>query len=222
MITVGRIRRADKPPGGNPSKVAPRCKARPSSTASASNATVSAVNAAAIKFGRVRRVGKPPGGASSGSGSEYSESSEGSEGSGSNAGSLREDSPPPPPLNAAVDLAPYTREGALAALYMRASDEAVTADLVAKGKLRTGVRIASQFTYVSAFKSSGWEEQDATADIRGGYFGWYVPFADALRSLGISDAARPEGKHEHLVFDHTLTWQHNGRPMQVSESSNSQ
>jgi len=198
---IGRVRRDEKAPSVNPSKVAPRCKARYNSTASAGNATT-------IKVGRVRRADNSPGDTSMGSGSEGSESSSG-------GGSEFSDSVPPPPLSV-VDLAPYIRQGGLAAAYMRASDEDVTADLVSKGKLQAGQTIASPFTDHSAFKNNGWEESDASEDLQGAEFEWYVSFLSALKSLGISTQAKPKGNQQNTVYEHRLPWVRNGQTMNVS------
>lgn len=201
------VRREEKPPGENGAKVAPRCKAKFNSTVSAGNAG----NETAIKVGRIRRADKPPASSSS----EFdSNESEGAEGSGqnlpSNAPHSDSDS------ISAVPLAPFIEQGALPASYMRASEQAVAADLVKKGKLRPGERIASQFTDVSAFKSNGWKETDGHRDARGVVMEWYVPFPNALRSLGISDTPRPQGKQEQQNYEHTLPWMRNGQSMKVS------
>jgi hypothetical protein len=185
----------------DPSKLAPRCKARYNSTASAGNAT-------AIKVGPVRRADNSPGDTSMGSGSESS-------GSSSGGGSEFSDSVPPPPLSV-VDLAPYIRQGGLAAAYMRASDEDVTADLVSKGKLQAGQTIASPFTDHSAFKNNGWEESDASEDLQGAEFELYVSFLSALKSLGISTQAKPKGNQQNTVYEHRLPWMRNGQSMNVS------
>lgn len=160
-----------------------------------------------VQSARVRRADNSPGSASLESGSE-----EGSEGSDPN---LLKESPPPPPLET-VDLAPYIQQGALVASYMRASDEEVTADLVKKGKLQSGGRIASQFTDVSALKTSGWNAFDDLEIMPQGVFELIVPFTGALQSLGISDAPRPEGKNDGTSFEHTIPWEHNRQPMKVS------
>lgn len=200
-VKVGRVRRADKPPIVHPSKVAPRCNARYNPTG----------NATAIKVDRVRRPDNSPGDASMGSGSGESEGSEGSDQSYLSDASRS----PSPPLNA-VPLAPYIQKGALAAVYMRASDEQVAAHLVRKGKLKSGERVASQFTDHSAFKSNGWEEMDAYRDDKGVVMAWDVPYTNALRNLGISDEAQPQGKQEQHIYDHTLPWMRNGQSMKVS------
>lgn len=128
-----RVRRDEVPPRENGGKIAPRCKANFNSTVSAGNTT----NATAIKVGRIRRADKPlssgsgrgsPGHTSEGSGGGESALGGASVGSGSSGNS---------PLKA-IDLAPYISQGALAAAYMRFSDEEIEADLVKKGKLKSG------------------------------------------------------------------------------------
>lgn len=167
------------------------------------------VKSGGVQLARLRRADNSPGSASLKPGSNENVDSGGSD------QSLLSQSQPPPPLQT-VDLAPYIQEGAVVASYMRASDEEVTADLVRNNKLRPGGRIASQFTDVSALRTSGWNAMDSLEAIQGEFFDIYVPFPDALHSLGISDEPRPQGKNDHLVFEHTLRWQHNNQPMEVS------
>jgi hypothetical protein len=116
-----------------------------------------------------------------------------------------------------VPLTDYIRQGGIAAAYTRASDDAVTADLVKKSRLKPGERIASPFTDHSAFQSNGWEESDVAEDIQGVEFGHHVPFINALQSLGISTQAQPKGNHQNTLYEHRLPWLRNGKSMQVSE-----
>ena len=166
------------------------------------------MQSAGVQSARLRRADNSPGGASEESGSSQSDDSNESEGSNGRA--------PLPPLNA-VHLAPYIRHGEVAAAYMRASDEEITADLVRKGVYTSGQKLASPFTDHSAFKSSGWEEGDALDIIQGPAFDWYVPFSDALQSLSISNKPQPEGKLEHTTYEHRLPWKRNGQTMNVSD-----
>jgi hypothetical protein len=210
-IKVGRVRRADKSLGG-------------ASGGSGSGGSGQSPGGSSLAPGS-GGTGNPQGGASLASGSGGSDRSpagaslaSGKGGSGQSELAAQGDlsaSASSPPLHT-VNLAPYIRQGALAATYMRASDEVITADLVQKGKLKSGERIASQFTDHSAFKSSGREEADDTEVIQGVFLPWVVPFSDALQSLGISNKARPAGKLEYTGYVHTLPWVRNGQSMQVS------
>lgn len=137
----------------------------------------------------IRRVDKPPG-----------------------EGPAEEGHPPP---DYSYDA--YVRQGALFALYLRSSDAQVTEDLVSKGKLQAGQQLASPFTDISAFRSSGWEELDRTSRLAHDFTD-YVPFHAAFRSLGISDQGRPDGKNELLVYQHTLEWQQGHHLMEVSKA----
>jgi hypothetical protein len=166
------------------------------------------VKSGGAQSARLRRADNSPGGTSEESGSSQSDDSNKSKGSNGRA-TL-------PPLNA-VHLAPYIRHGEVAAAYMRASDEGITADLVRKRVFEPGQKLASPFTDHSAFKSSGWEEWDALDLIQGTSFDSYVPFSAALQSLGISNKPQPEGKLEYTTYEHRLPWKRNGQTMNVSD-----
>ncbi|KAM0721883.1 hypothetical protein Q7P37_002808 [Cladosporium fusiforme] len=112
----------------------------------------------------------------------------------------------------------YVRKGAQAATYLKSSDVNIVADLVQKGKLPQGSRLASKFTDVAALAANGWRSKDATAILRSG-FEQYVPFRNALKTLKLSDEARPVqetrsgAKNEMWDYEHTLMWRKNGREM---------
>jgi hypothetical protein len=223
VIPTQRIRRADDPPQEHRSSIAPRCNARFNSTANATvihvdrirwadkylatNKTTSApkcnarlnstISITKIQGDRFRR-------ADSALGQESLEAGN-SEVSGSDASSEKT------PINYAY----YGSSGRLADAYMRASDAHVTADLVAKGKLRQGEQLASRYTDVGAFSINGWNTQDNTPTLLQD-FGHYVPFRTAFQSLGLSVQARPQGKNELVAHRHTLPWSLDGRPMQLS------
>ena len=169
-------------------------KAGDSQAGNAQAGNVQSGSAQTSNAGRIRRANNPPGGASSGSGN------------------------PKAALSPHItDLADNIQDGGLVAAYMRASEGEITADLVTKGKLSSGGTIASQFTDVSAFQSSGWEESDATEKLRGEKgLGKKLHFVSALQSLGISDKAKPEGKQEYTKYDHVLPWVRDGQTMEVS------
>lgn len=166
---------------------APRCNARTNST----------INTTVIQVERIRRADKSPGGQSG-----QSSGSGGSQGEHSGA-------------PGALDLTPYIQKGQAVAAYLRASDEQIIADLVAKGKLKPGEQLASRFTDVSEFRSSGWDAMDGTPRLAQ-VFVEYVPFLTAFRSLGISSEARPRGNNERMVYEHIHPWVRDGRTMQVS------
>lgn len=109
----------------------------------------------------------------------------------------------------------YVQQGGLVATYLRASDADITADLVSKGKLQSGEQLASHFTDVTAFRSNGWDEIDDTPRLAE-IFEEYVPFRSALRSLSVSGDARPKGKNERTMYQHTIPWYAAGRKIQVS------
>lgn len=111
----------------------------------------------------------------------------------------------------------YARKGALAAEYLKASDANVLADLVQKGKLPPGSGLVSRFTDVRDLAANGWAVRDVTQRLRDG-FEQYVPFRDALKDLGLSDSARPEGKNEFMDYEHTLNWHKDGQEMAVKLS----
>jgi hypothetical protein len=187
VIHVDHIRRADKFLGTNKTITAPRCNARLNST----------IRITELQVDRFRRADHSSGGLSP----EYGSS----EDEGSNASSEK----------IPINYADYVSHGRLANVYMRASDADVTANLVAKGKLRQGEQLASTFTEVGAFASNGWSSQNATPTLAK-VFKHDVPFHLALQALGLSEQARPQGKNELISYHHELPWTLDGRPMQVS------
>ena len=221
VIPDQRVRRADDSLGQHTGKIAPRCNARANSTvkitvvedqrvrraedslgehtsniAPRCNARLnSTINATVIHVDRIRRADNSPGGQSSGSASSQGEH------------------PGPPP---AIDLTPYIQAGQAGAAYLRASDQQITVDLIAKGKLKPGEQLASKFTDVRAFRSSGWDEVDETPRLQQDDFIYAVPFPEALQSLGISDKARPSGRNKGTLYKHTIPWTRDSRQMMVS------
>ena len=213
-----RVRRDDRPLGAGPSNVAPRCKAK-------FNSTVSAVNATVPKVGRIRRADKSPGGASLGSGNSRSEISDPPPpGSGAKAGHIRRSEPDsglesePSVGEASIDYHDYVNEGIEIARYLKGSDEEVTAALVATGNLDQGEQLASRFTEFQSLRDSGWNMRDETPSLMSD-FNSFAAFGTALKSLKISDKARPQGKQEATKYEHTLQWMDGSVSREVSRRS---
>lgn len=186
VIEPGIVRRAAA------DVLAPRCNARANST----------INATVIQVGRIRRADKPP----SGQSSEH-----GSSGTPSDDDDFSDASSEKLP----IDYPSYVQAGRLVDAYMRAPDAQITADLVKKGKLRQGEQLASRFKEVGTFADNGWVLTDDTP-LLVELFDDYAPFRTALRALGLSDQARPQGKNELNEYLHTSHWLRNGRAMEVS------
>lgn len=137
-----------------------------------------------------------------------------SEGSGGSEGDYSDESE-----DVVIDYDDYVHQGEVVARYLRSSDADIIADLVSKGKLQRGQQLASRFTDVSALRSNGWEGTDDTEVLKE-YFIEYAPFHAALRSLGVNDQARPDGKNERITYQHKIWWRKGGRLMQVSSFNN--
>lgn len=172
---------------------APRCNARANST----------INATVIQVERIRRADKPP----SGQSSEH-----GSSGTPSDDDYLSDASSEKLP----IDYPSYVQAGRHVNAYMRAPDAQITADLVKKGKLRADEQLASRFTNVGAFADNGWVLTDDTPTLLI-HFNDFAPFRTALRALGLSDQARPQGKNELNEYLHTSQWLRNGRRIEASQ-----
>lgn len=185
-----RVRRADKPLIGSPSNIAPRCNARFNSTVK-----VTEIPDGGSKNGTVPKVGHIRRSDSADSGIEHSESSG------------NEDP---------IDYPDYVDQGYDFAPYLQRSDEEVTAALVAAHYFDPGDQLASRFTDFSEFRNSGWNMRDETAQLRQD-FNKHAAFGTALRSLRISDKARPEGKHEYTLYEHTLQWMDVSQSREVSQ-----
>lgn len=115
-----------------------------------------------------------------------------------------------------IDYEAYALQGALAEFYLTASDEQIIADLVSRGNWKPDTPIASRFTEFSAIRLNGWDHIDATKDLKKD-FESHAPLQDALRDLGLSDKASPEGTNELWTYEHTLYWRKNRQYMQVSK-----
>ena len=50
---------------------------------------------------------------------------------------------------------------------------------------------------------NGWEGEDTTSKNE---FAVWVPFTSALKDLGLSDKAAPNGENEHWTYRHVLQW----------------
>lgn len=153
-----------------------------------------------IHVGRIRRADKPSGVGSSGS--------EGSESGHSDVSSQEP----------AIDYQRYVDEGYAIAQYLKAPDTNVVAALVAHNIPKAGDRLASRFTDVGEFRSNGWDLEDDTPELLRN-FDAQAAFGTALRSLGVSDKARPQGKHEYIHYAHTLPWMRDGKSIQVCQGS---
>ena len=114
-----------------------------------------------------------------------------------------------------IDYDEYVNEGIGIAPYLKLSDDEVTAALSASGHLDPGEQLASVFKDVSEFKRNGWNMEDMTPYLLKD-FSSQAPFGTALKSLGISDKARPEGKHEYTEYEHTLPYMLDGVEEKVS------
>lgn len=115
-----------------------------------------------------------------------------------------------------IDYDEYVNEGIGIAPYLKLSDDEVTAALSASGHLDPGEQLASVFKDVSEFKSNGWNMEDMTPYLLKD-FSSQAPFGTALKSLGLSDKARPEGKHEYTEYEHTLPYMLDGVEQKVSQ-----
>lgn len=115
-------------------------------------------------------------------------------------------------------LTALAQQGKLVLDYLQASDAQITADLIRKGLLQNGQRLASGFTDFSAFRRNGWDGVAKTA-LLAQSFSEFMPFLDMLRSLRISDQASPIGKNEYMEYEHTLPWQQGGHVMLLSTSA---
>lgn len=114
-----------------------------------------------------------------------------------------------------IDYDGYVSEGIGLAHYLERSDDEVTAALEASGHLEPGEQLASEFKAVSEFKDNGWNMADRTPYLLKD-FNSQAPFGTALKSLGVSDKARPEGKHEYTEYEHTLPYMLDGVEEKVS------
>ena len=108
-----------------------------------------------------------------------------------------------------VDYDGYVSEGIGIAHYLEHSDDELIAALEASGHLDSGEQLASEFNDVSEFKSNGWNMADMTPYLLK-YFNSQAPFGTALKSLGISNRARPGGKHEYTEYGRTLPYMLDG------------
>jgi hypothetical protein len=115
-----------------------------------------------------------------------------------------------------IDYDSYVSEGIGIAKYLELSDEVVFAALEASGHLEPDEQLASPFTDVSEFKSNGWNMRDETPALLED-FNDQAAFVSALKSLGISDKARPQGKHEFTEYEHTLPYMLDGKEERVSQ-----
>ena len=106
-------------------------------------------------------------------------------------------------------------EGIEIARYLESSDEEVTAALTARGDLNPGDQLASRFTEFQSLMDSGWNMRDETPDLMNN-FNSFAAFGTALKSLKISDKARPQGKQEATKYEHTLQWMDGSVSREVS------
>jgi hypothetical protein len=189
---VGRIRRSDKSSGGQ----APAGKA-PGGQSQGEQSLGSSFYNAQISDGDDWPARHPAGsGHGSGSGTSAVEPDSGDE--------------------SLIDYDSYVSEGIEIAKYLELSDDEVFAALEASGHLKPDEQLASPFTDVSAFKSNGWDMRDSTPELLKDFNG-QAPFPTALKSLGISDKARPQGKHEFTEYEHTLPYMLDGKQERVSQ-----
>lgn len=115
-----------------------------------------------------------------------------------------------------IDYHGYMDEGIEIAKYLELSDNEVRAALETSGHLEPDEQLASPFPEVSEFKNNGWQMEDRTPELLKD-FNDQAPFVTALKSLGISDKARPQGKHEFTRYDHTLPYMLDGHEEKVSQ-----
>ena len=219
-----RVRRADKPLGGNPGSDAPRCKASFNSTVQITEMSNGLpANGSVPKVGHIRRADKSPGGASldfGHSGSEISDPPPPN--SVARLGHIRRSEPDsgieslePSVGEASIDYHDYVDEGIEIARYLKSSDEEVTAELVSNHLLGQGDQLASRFTELQSLRDSGWNLRDETSNLMNN-FNSFAAFGTALKSLKIFDKARPQGKQEATKYEHTLQWMDGSVPREVS------
>jgi hypothetical protein len=116
---------------------------------------------------------------------------------------------------ASIDFHDYVDDGIPMARWLKSSDEEVTADLVASGHFQQGDHLASRFADFESLRDSGWNMRDQTSDLANN-FNAFAAFGTALKSLRISDKARPAGKLEATIYEHTLQWMDGTQSREVS------
>jgi len=169
---------------------APRCIAKSNSTLKITEIPDGGpVNGTVPKVGRIRRMDS-----TDDSGIESSEPSVG---------------------EASIDFHDYVDDGIQMARWLKSSDDEVTANLVANGDFQQGDHLASRFADLESLRDSGWNKRDQTSDLANN-FNAFAAFGTALKSLRISDKARPQGKLEATIYEHTLQWMDGTQSREVS------